>query len=201
MRKIFKIAGAIIAILIIAIVIVFALAALDVGSYSSDANSSQTLPAKGVMVGNALVVFDPGMSGNAKNVATAVASSLQDNGYQVCLAGIKSQAATNYSTSGYDVIVIGGPCYMGKIASSVQNYLKAFNPPQNTTVGAFGIGVLPPDGNTAQAIANEVAPLPADSSVTIKAAMKIVNGQDINGNSETFVAELLNQERPFFAQP
>jgi hypothetical protein len=31
--------------------------------------------------------------------------------------------------------------------------------------------------------------------------MKIVNGQDINGNSETFVAELLNQERPFFAQP
>ena len=185
MRKIFKIAGAIIAILIIALVIVFALAALDVGSYSSDANSSQTLPAKGTMVGNALVVFDPGMSGNAKNVATAVASSLQDNGYQVCLAGIRSQAAANYSA--YNVIVTGGPCYMGKIASSVQNYLKTFNPPQNTTVGAFGIGVLPPDGNTTQVIAKEVAPLPNGSAVTIKAAMKIVTGEDINEKSTNFV--------------
>jgi len=190
MRKIFKIAGAIIAILIIALVIVFALAALDVGSYSSDANSSQTLPAKGTMVGNALVVFDPGMSGNAKNVATAVASSLQDNGYQVCLAGIRSQAAANYSA--YNVIVTGGPCYMGKIASSVQNYLKTFNPPQNTTVGAFGIGVLPPDGNTTQVIAKEVAPLPNGSAVTIKAAMKIVTGEDINEKSTNFVNELLN---------
>ncbi|MGD0406262.1 MAG: hypothetical protein ABSB10_06380 [Candidatus Bathyarchaeia archaeon] len=189
MRKIFKIAGAIIAILIIALVIVFALAALDVGSYSSDANSSQTLPAKGTMVGNALVVFDPGMSGNAKNVATAVASSLQDNGYQVCLAGIRSQAAANYSA--YNVIVTGGPCYMGKIASSVQNYLKTFNPPQNTTVGAFGIGVLPPDGNTTQVIAKEVAPLPNGSAVTIKAAMKIVTGEDINEKSTNFVNELL----------
>ena len=189
MRKIYKIAGAIIAILIIALVIVFALAALDVGSYSSDANSSQTLPAKGTMVGNALVVFDPGMSGNAKNVATAVASSLQDNGYQVCLAGIRSQAAANYSA--YNVIVTGGPCYMGKIASSVQNYLKTFNPPQNTTVGAFGIGVLPPDGNTTQVIAKEVAPLPNGSAVTIKAAMKIVTGEDINEKSTNFVNELL----------
>jgi flavodoxin len=189
MRKIFKIAVAIIAILIIALVIVFALAALDVGSYSSDANSSQTLPAKGTMVGNALVVFDPGMSGNAKNVATAVASSLQDNGYQVCLAGIRSQAAANYSA--YNVIVTGGPCYMGKIASSVQNYLKTFNPPQNTTVGAFGIGVLPPDGNTTQVIAKEVAPLPNGSAVTIKAAMKIVTGEDINEKSTNFVNELL----------
>jgi len=192
MRKIFKIAGAIIAILIIALVIVFALAALDVGSYSSDANSSQTLPAKGAMVGNALVVFDPGMSGNAKNVATAVASSLQDNGYQVTLAGIKSQAATNYSASGYDLIVIGGPCYMGKAATSVQNYLKIFNPPQNTTVGAFGIGIIQPDGNTTQVIAKEVAPLPNGSTVTIKAAMKIVTGEDINEKSTNFVNELLN---------
>ncbi len=189
MRKIFKIAGAIIAILIIALVIVFALAALDVGSYSSDANSSQTLPAKGTMVGNALVVFDPGMSGNAKNVATAVASSLQDNGYQVCLAGIRSQAAANYSA--YNVIVTGGPCYMGKIASSVQNYLKTFNPPQNTTVGAFGIGSIQPDGNTTQVIAKEVAPLPNGSAVTIKAAMKIVTGEDINEKSTNFVNELL----------
>jgi menaquinone-dependent protoporphyrinogen IX oxidase len=191
MRKILKIAGAIIAILIIALVIVFALAALDVGSYSSDANSSQTLPAKGTLVGNALVVFDPGMSGAAKNVATAVASSLQDNGYQVCLAGIKSQAATNYSASGYDIIVVGGPCYMGKAATSVQNYLKTFNPPQNTTVGAFGIGALPPDGNTTQIIAKEVAPLPNGSAVTIKAAMKIVTGEDINEKSTNFVNELL----------
>jgi hypothetical protein len=81
---------------------------------------------------------------------------------------------------------------MGKAAASVQNYLKAFNPPQNTTVGAFGIGVLPPDGNTTQVIAKEVAPLPNGSTVTIKAAMKIVTGEDINEKSTNFVNELLN---------
>ena len=195
MRKILKIAGAIIAILIIALVIMFALAALDVGSYSSDASGSQALPAKGTMVGNALVVFDPGMSGDAKNVATAIANNLQDSGYQVNLAGIKSAAATNYSSapssSGCDVIVIGGPSYMGKTASSVQTYLKTFNPPQNAKVGAFGIGSIPPDGNTTALIANEVAPLPNDSAVTITAAMKIVTGEDINAKSTNFVAELL----------
>jgi len=92
------------------------------------------IAAKGDMVGDALVVFDPGMSGKAKEAATAIANDLAGEGYQVNLVGIKSRAAINYSqapnSSGYAIIVVG-PCYMGEAAASVQNYLKTFNPPES----------------------------------------------------------------------
>ncbi len=194
MKKILKIIVILVAVLLISIVAIFGAAAADLGSNFSDASGSQVIAAKGDMVGDALVVFDPGMSGKAKEAATAIANELADKGYQVNLAGIKSQAAINYgsasNSSGYAVIVVGGPCYMGGAAASVKNYLKTFNPPETAFIGGFGIGSIPQDGNTTEAIAAEVMPLPSDNTVTVKAAMKIVN-EDINAKSESFVEELL----------
>ena len=172
---IFKITGTILIIMIVAAVIVVSLALVDIGSYTSDAHVSQTLPAKGTMIGTALVVYDPGMSGDAKQVATDIAVDLQNNGYQVNLSGIRSQSAANYSA--YNVIVTGGPCYLGTIASSVRNYLKTFHPPQNDKVGAFGIGSITPATNTTLAMIREVVPLPKGSNTTINTGIKIVEGQ------------------------
>ena len=64
---------------------------LDVAAYT--ATGSQTLTPTGTSVGNALVLYDPGLSGTAKGVAEKVASDLQAQNYTVTLAGIKSSAA------------------------------------------------------------------------------------------------------------
>lgn len=45
------------------------------------------------------MIYDPGMSGSAKGVADKVAGDLQEKGYTVTLAGVKSSAA--YTTTGY----------------------------------------------------------------------------------------------------
>lgn len=78
---------------------------MDGMSYT--ATGSQTLNPSGTVTGNALVVYDHGVSGQAKNFAAAVAGDLRDKGYQVVLAGVRSTAASD--VAGYGVIVTGGP--------------------------------------------------------------------------------------------
>jgi hypothetical protein len=105
MRKVFKIILAIFVVLIILVAAFAAVFFLDLSA--SMATGSETLLPSGTSVGNALVVYDPGLSGAAKNVASEAASSLQAAGYTVNLAGVKSSAAVN--TAGYKVIVAGDP--------------------------------------------------------------------------------------------
>lgn len=106
----------------------------DIMSYTD--KSSQVLSPAGTPVGKALVVYNPGVSGAAKAAAAEIAGDLQSKGYTVDLAGIKSEAAAN--TSGYDVIVAGGPMYWGKVCNSVDEYLKALKPQKDVVVGVFG---------------------------------------------------------------
>jgi len=190
MRTIFKLSIIILSALLVAVVIVFSLAAFDVGSYTPSSYSSLILPSKGSMKGTAVVVFDPGMSGAAKTVASNIAGDLQNSGYQVCLAGIRSQSVANISS--FNIVVTGGPCYLGKIASSVQHYLRTCNIGQNAIVGAFGIGSITPENNSSQAITQEVTALPKGNCITINASIKIVGTQDIREESQIFVNELLN---------
>jgi flavodoxin len=106
----------------------------DIMSYTD--KSSQVLSPTGTAVGKALVVYNPGVSGAARNAAAEIAGDLQSKGYTVNLAGIKSEAAAN--TSGYDVIIAGGPMYFGRVSNSVDSYLKALKPQKDVTVGVFG---------------------------------------------------------------
>ena len=48
------------------------------------------------------MVYDPGLTGGAKDAATKIGYDLQDAGYNVTLAGVKSAAAIN--TAGYDEV-------------------------------------------------------------------------------------------------
>lgn len=57
------------------------------------------------------MIYDPGMSGNAKGVVDKVAGDLQEKWYTVTLARVKSSAAG--TTTGYNIIVVGGPVYAG----------------------------------------------------------------------------------------
>ncbi len=133
-----------------------------------------------------LVVYDPGLSGGAKDAATKIGYNLQTAGYTVVLAGVKSSTAAN--VSGYGVVVVGGPIYAGSASSSVKAYLMGLSVVAGTKVGVFGYGSVSVDDS---GVLDEVAPLPSTSSLTFDAAAKIVSGSMDEECSE-FVAELLS---------
>ncbi len=186
MRKIFKIVIVILAVLIILGVASFGLIIGDVaGSLATD---TKALP-NGAAIGKALVVYDPGLSGSAKDTATKIGYNLQSSGYDVTLAGVKSLKAANLS--GYKVIVIGGPIYAGKPASSIQSYLNSLSPPKETKIGAFGYGSVKIDNTNKTAVAQDIAPLPSGSSITLNAVVKITSQDNVGNLCSEFVASLL----------
>lgn len=154
----------------------------DVMSYT--ATSSQTLNPTGNMGGSALVVYDPGVTGAAKNAATAIASDLQSKGYKVTLAGIRSTEAA--TTSGYDVLIIGGPIYAGNLSSATQSYLNILKPSENTKIGIFATS----GGDGVAAIQKEIT-LPSGGTVKIDDVMRLVSGEDTNQKAAAFVDALL----------
>jgi menaquinone-dependent protoporphyrinogen IX oxidase len=138
------------------------------------ATDSHPLP-NGAPTGQAIVVYDPGLTGAAKDAATKIGYALQDAGYNVTLAGVKSSAASN--TAGYNVVVVGGPIYAGKPAKSVQDYLNSFTPAATQRVGAFGYGSVKIDNNDTAAVTQDVAA--SNSNIHYDAVVKIVSdGQD-----------------------
>jgi hypothetical protein len=84
MKKILKIIAIIFITLVVGFGAVFAAFALDLASYT--ATSSETLKHTGTSIGQALVVYDPGFSGAAKQAASKIAEDLQAKGYTVDLA-------------------------------------------------------------------------------------------------------------------
>ena len=187
MKKILKIILVVFAAIIIMGIASVSIVIFDVAG--NLATGSQTLP-NGSATGKALVVYNPGLSGGAKDVATKIGYDLQTSGYAVVLAGVKSSAAAD--TSGYNVIVVGGPIYAGKPASTVQSYLNSLNPPENVRVGVFGYGSVKVDDANTNAVMKDVAPLPSNSSVTLNAVVKVVSGDNVDAKCQAFVTDLLS---------
>jgi len=183
MRKMIKIVIIVFAVLVVSSIVGFGLVVLDVSG--AFATGTHTLP-NGAAVDTAIVVYDPGLSGGAKDAATKIGYNLQTAGYTVVLAGVKSSTAANVSS--YGVVVVGGPIYAGSASSSVKEYLMGLSVVSGTKVGVFGYGSVSVDDS---GVLDEVAPLPSTSSLTFDAAAKIVSGSMDEECSE-FVAELLS---------
>lgn len=132
MRKILKIGIIVLLIFVVLVVGVFAAFAFNLSSYG--ATGSQTLNPTSASLGRALVVYDPGFSGAAKQDATIIAENLQAKAYTVDLAGVRSGTAG--AKSGYSIIVAGGPMYWGQVSSSIDGYLKTVS--NNVKLGVFG---------------------------------------------------------------
>ncbi len=186
LRKILKIILVVFAVFIIAMVGGMGIVIGDVAG--NLASNTHPLP-NGAATGKALIVYDPGLSGGAKDAATKIGYLLQDSGYDVLLAGVKSQAATNLT--GYDVIVVGGPIYAGKPASTVQAYLNSFNPPEQAKVGIFGYGSIKIDNSDRAAVMKDVATLTSDSQFAVLTAMKMVSSESLTDQCHEFVINLL----------
>ena len=178
---------------IIVTVVGFGLVISDVaGNLATD---SKALP-NGAAIGKALVVYNPGLSGAAKDVATKIGYNLQSSGYDVTLAGIKSSSAAKIT--GYGVIVVGGPIYAGKPSSSVQSYLNGLNPLMQTKIGVFGSGGTYVNNNDPILVTQDVAALPSDSSLTLNAVVKITSKDNSDSLVGGFVDELLHKQPPFW---
>ncbi|GAB4310044.1 MAG: hypothetical protein Kow0019_07630 [Methanobacteriaceae archaeon] len=177
--------GIIIVILFIMVFVGLGIIFYDVASFT--ATDSEILQPSGNPLGDALVVYDPGLSGKSKNVAEVIAKELRSKGYKVDLVGIKSPKATQIDN--YDIIIVGGPVYAGMVAKSVQNYLKALNPRSNTKLGVFTTGNDPETANNKELLLKEAAPLPENSNLEIHAVIKIVN--ENNDKINDFLNDLL----------
>ena len=186
MRKIFKIILAIIAVLIIMVVAFGAIILLDVAAYT--ATGSQTLTPTGASVGKAIVIYDPGLSGTSKGVADKVASDLQTKGYTVTLAGVKSSATG--ITTGYNIIVVGGPVYAGALTGSTKEALANIVLDKGAKIGVYGSG----QGATSpEDIAQIKQSMPARSDSTLQnvIVVKIGSNEDLNARAQDFVNQLV----------
>ena len=173
----------------ISLVVVIALGATTYISYDmgNRATVSETLNPNGAIVGNALVVYDPSITGNTKNVAGIIASDLKAEGYKVDLAGIRGITASN--TSKYDVIVVGGPIYAGNVSAAVKAYLEILKPAESTKVGVFATG--DPHTTDNVMIKKQIAPIPENSTLQIKAVMNVISGDDVNKKCSEFVNNIM----------
>jgi hypothetical protein len=186
MRKIFKIILAIFTVLIITAVAFGAIILLDVAAYT--ATGSQTLTPTGVTVGKAIVIYDPGLSGTSKGVAEKVASDLQTKGYTVTLAGVKSSATG--ITTGYNIIVVGGPVYAGALTGSIKEALANIVLDQGAKIGVYGSG----QGETSpEDIAQIKQSMPTRSDATLQnvIVVKIGSNEDLNALAQDFVNQLV----------
>ncbi|MGA2683158.1 MAG: hypothetical protein ABSF44_15330 [Candidatus Bathyarchaeia archaeon] len=180
MRRILKVILIVAVVIVVATLVGIAVCFSDVAAYT--ATGSKTLQPHGTSVGKALVAYDPGLSGASHSIAIKIAGDLQAKGYTVNLAGIKSSAAAH--TSGYSVIVVGGPIYGGKPTSSVDGFLSKLNPDQGTRVGVFGSGSF--GGPT-----GKVVLLPKNSNLTITFSTKILSSDIQSVRCQEFVNQLL----------
>ncbi len=186
MRKVLKIILVIVAVLVVIFAVFAAMFVLDISAFT--ATGSQTLTPEGASVGKALVLYDPGYSGNSKKVADQVAVDLQAKNYTVTLAGIKSTDAQN--TAGYGIIVVGGPIYAGIPTASVKDALNSLNPDSGAKVGVFGSGqgATTPD-DIAQIKAGATA-LGTDGKLSSAVVVKIGETEDLNARAQDFVNQL-----------
>jgi flavodoxin len=174
------IVAGIVVLIVVAAFVTGALFCGDMMSYTD--TGSKLLEPVGTPAGKALVAYNPGVSGGAKNAAAIIAGDLQAKGYTVSLAGIKSPAAANIS--GYDVVVVGGPMYFGRVSNSVDAYVMALKPQNGMKLGVFATTGSPEfhDEDIAS-FGKQVAAAPYSGTLNKAAITKTIRSGDA-GNTD-----------------
>lgn len=181
--KTLKIIGIVAAVIIVVIVAAALYIPYDM---SNRARVTETLNANGTVVGNALVVYDPSVTDNTKSAANIIAEELQSRGYKVELAGINSTAAGN--TSGYNVIVVGGPVIGGNSTKAVTSYLNTLKPAEGAKIGVFATGDT---RTTDPALIRKQLASTNNSALNITAVAVISRNADKINKCKEFIAQLL----------
>ena len=173
--------------IILAIIVLVVVFAYLIGYFSS--SSTVTLNPEGNVSGKALIVYDPGLSGGTKTAAFQMAKVLNSKSYEVTVAGVRSNEASDLS--GYDVLIVGSPTYGAKPTGAIESYLNSSKPPKNITLGVYSLA-----GGNAQDSNLIMAQILKDKSLQVNVATKFGNSAfsaptDKNLYSN-FVSQLLN---------
>ncbi len=187
MRRIFKVILAVLAVLIILFAVFAALVFGDLAAYT--ATGSKTLQYNGEFMGAALVLYDPGLSGASTKVAQQIADDLYNQSLTVTVAGIKSSAAAN--TTGYDIIVIGGPIYAGAPTASVKDALANLKHDSDAVIGVFGSGQGATSPEDIAGIKAAVPALQSGGALADAHVVKIGEGENLTQRAQDFVNELI----------
>lgn len=184
-----SIVGLIIGLIIAAVIVSVILIQFDLMSYT--ATGATSLNPSGSVKGNALVVYDPGVTGAAKNAAAKIAGTLSSQGYKVELAGVRSAVASN--TSDYDVIIAGGPMYFGKASRSIDAYLKTLTLQNGVKLGVFGTtGSSDLAAEDLESLTNQVTSLQGGRNASIK-LIRDRNEENAAQDYEGFVSAVMQQ--------
>ena len=175
--SILKILGIILGIIVVAGVIFW-----GVGYYNTMGN--ETITPDSNVTGKALIVYDPGYSGETKNVASSMAQDLKSKGYEVKLAGVSSNYASNIT--GYDVLIFGSPTYAAAPSGIVKSYLKGLNIPPNVTVGVFSTGSGADDQDSNLVMQDIIQ----NKNITVKVSRKY-DQTAVQNDYTQFISELL----------
>lgn len=139
----------------------------------------------GAVTGKTLIVYDPGLSGATKNTSLSMANDLKANGYEVEVAGVKSNDVSN--VSGYDVLIVGSPTYGGNPTEAVKSYLQGLNPPNSLKIEVYAVG-----GSDEGLGANQMmASILQNKSATVKASQKFGTSANQSGYT-SFVSQVLS---------
>ena len=180
----------IVTLLAISIAVV-AFAALDLVTYT--ATQSETLEPLNTPIGKALVVYNPGLSGQARQAARIMAEDLRSEGYIVTLAGVRSSAADNISD--YSVIIVGGPMYGGTVSSSIADYLKGLTYHEGLRLGVFATtGNAQSDDNSYNTFRQNVDSLLNASAQDEGVEVKLILTVDVEEDCHQFVGAVLARE-------
>jgi hypothetical protein len=174
--------------IVLLVTIFLGITVFDVAGYT--ATNSQTLEDKGSSVGKALVIYDPGLSGSATSFANKVAFNLQSKNYTVTLAGVKTSEAQNVGS--YNIIVVGGPIYLGGVTSSIKYALDNLHPDKGTSVGVFGVGASVSSLEDLAKMKSSAPTLESGGALSKAIVMKIGNSDDFNATAIDFVNKLVS---------
>lgn len=118
--------------------------------------------------GKALIVYEPGATKHTKKIGEEFGDLLLEQGYEVTLAGIKSEAAKD--TSGYNLVVLGTPTYVGRPTGVVKKYVKNLHIASSQTFGIYLIGTkgAPMVGFAPKVFLDSMKKPLAESDTTVK---------------------------------
>jgi hypothetical protein len=187
MRKIFKAILGVFAVLIILSAVFAAVIFSDLAAYT--ATGSKPLQYSGQFMGTALVLYDPGLTGASSKVAQQIADYLFNQNLTVILAGIKSPAAAN--TTGYDIIVIGGPIYAGAPTASVKDALNNLKHDADAKIGVYGSGQGATTPEDVTAIRAAVPALQNGGALSNAIVVKIGERENLTQRAQDFVQDLI----------
>jgi flavorubredoxin len=123
----------ILGVLVIAVIVGFALMR---GWDKEKPTKRENLKPEGDVVAKALIVYHPGGSGYAEDVAHWIGEGLRSNGWEVDLDRANSSTVTDLTT--YNLLCVGSPTYAGKPRPPIVSYLERVQGLQGKKSVSFG---------------------------------------------------------------